>query len=185
MPAAQPPRPSPGFLAECRHHAHELRRRLRSPDLAVVRAAVQRVLGSPAFAGCSEGELVLRPEQVQLQQALAVVAHEVGFPSWQALRTACEATWLSPNAMYAPAMAQFLNRWFADYDEARAAQLSEGGYLLPYRNYFFLTTGEAIRELGLDPDDPDWAAIGHDWVRPRDERAHRRLVVQRKRALGA
>ena len=36
-----------------------------------------------------------------------------------------------------------------------------------------------MRELGLDPDDPDWARIGNDWVQPRDMAAHRRLVERR------
>ena len=32
--------------------------------------------------------------------------------------------------------------------------------------------------LGLDPDDPDWAAIGWDWARPRSPAARRRLYAR-------
>jgi hypothetical protein len=42
------------------------------------------------------------------------------------------------------------------------------GYLTPYRHHFFVTTAEGIRELRLDPVDPDWARIAWDWVRPND-----------------
>ena len=68
--------------------------------------------------------------------------------------------------MYVPRMDAFLNRWFTNYDEARASLEAQGGYLLPFKDHFFVSTADAIRELGLDPDDHDWAAIGWDWVRP-------------------
>lgn len=86
-------------------------------------------------------------------------------------------------SMYVPRMDAILNRWFTVYEEARAALELEGGYLLPYRNYFFVTSSEGIRELGLDPNDPDWARIGWDWVRPRDPEAWARLC--QKRALAS
>ena len=82
--------------------------------------------------------------------------------------------------MYVPRMAVFLNRWFADYAAARAARAAEGGYLLPYRHQFFVTGADAIRELGLDPDDPDWERIGWDWVEPLDRAAWERLRERRE-----
>jgi hypothetical protein len=51
--------------------------------------------------------------------------------------------------------------------------------LLPYRHQFFVTTSEAMRELGLEPDDSDWARIGWDWVRPKDAAAWERPNVKR------
>jgi hypothetical protein len=44
---------------------------------------------------------------------------------------------------------------------------------------------EGIRELGLDPDDPDWAAVGFDMVQPLDRAAHARLCAKRHTAIGA
>jgi hypothetical protein len=85
--------------------------------------------------------------------------------------------------MYVPRMCVILNRWFTTYESARASRDAEGGYLLPYRNQFFVTLAEGVRELGLDPDDPDWARIGWDWVRPADAPAWARLAA--KRALAA
>ena len=55
----------------------------------------------------------------------------------------------------------------------------EGGYLFPYKNQFFVTESEAVRELGLDPKDPDCEVIGWDWVQPLDEKAWERLLEKR------
>ena len=81
--------------------------------------------------------------------------------------------------MYVPRMDAILNRWFTTYEEARASLESEGGYLLPFRNQFFVTTSEGIRELGLDPEDADWARIRWDWVRPSEKAAWERLNEKR------
>ncbi len=85
--------------------------------------------------------------------------------------------------MYVPQMGAILSQWFAVYDEARAAREETGGYLLPYKNHYFVTTSEAIRELGLDPADPDWARIGWDWVCPIDTDAWQRLKAKRELRL--
>lgn len=74
----------------------------------------------------------------------------------------------------------FLSRWFASYDEARAARQESGGFLLPYRHHFFVAEAPAIRYLGLDPEDPDWERIGWDWVRPLDDEAFARLKEKRE-----
>jgi hypothetical protein len=177
------PAPSPELLQRCRRDAHLLRRRLRTGDAAAAQAAAGRLLVLDEFRDLTAAALLADPRRVRLQHALAAVARERGYGTWDALRSACEATLLSATAMYAPAMSAFLNRWFTDYDEARQVRLHEGGYLLPYRHYFFVTTRDAIAELGLDPDDPDWARIGFDWVQPRDAEAHARLRARRRRAL--
>lgn len=85
--------------------------------------------------------------------------------------------------MYVPRMDAVLSRWFTSYEAALSSLGSEGGYLLPYKGQFFVTSGEGIRELGLDPDDPDWARIGWDWVRPKDREAWERLRGKRERAM--
>jgi hypothetical protein len=84
--------------------------------------------------------------------------------------------------MWVPRMDAIVNRWFRTYEEARASLQSEGGYLLPYRGQYFVTLREGVRELGLDPDDPDWERIGWDWVRPGDGAAWERLVHRRELA---
>lgn len=85
--------------------------------------------------------------------------------------------------MYVSRMDAVLNSWFTNYEEARRSLETNGGYLLPFKNQFFVTQSEGIRELGLDPDDPDWQRIGWDWVRPKDEEAWVRLREKRLQAL--
>lgn len=83
---------------------------------------------------------------------------------------------------YAGNLDVFLNRWFSDYGEARGSLEAEGGFLLPYRRHFFVCQPEAVRALGLDPEDPDWNLIGRDAARPADAEAMRRLREKRERA---
>ena len=87
--------------------------------------------------------------------------------------------------MYVETMDGFLNQWFTRYEDARALRESQGGYLLPYKNQFFVTVAEAIVELGLDPNDPDWERIGWDWVRPTDSEAWELLRDKRRSVLAA
>jgi len=82
-------------------------------------------------------------------------------------------------AMYVPRMDAFLNHWYKTYDEAKTDLDRDGGFLFPYGSQFFVTTASAIRELGLDPDDPDWEEIGWDWVQPKNPGAKERLVEKR------
>ena len=82
--------------------------------------------------------------------------------------------------MYVPQMDAVLNRWFVNYEEARASLHEQGGYLLPYKRQFFITEEEGIRTLGLEPEDPDWAKIGWDWVQPKSSEAWERLKVKRE-----
>lgn len=49
------------------------------------------------------------------------------------------------------------------------------GYLLACRRQYLVVDGYFIESLGLDPNDPDWKAIGYDWVRPSDVAARSRL----------
>ena len=76
----------------------------------------------------------------------------------------------------------FLNRWFASYEGALRSLRSDGGYLLPYRHQFFICQAEAIRAMGLEPDDPDWERINWDGARPIDTEAYKRLHEKRAQA---
>ncbi len=82
--------------------------------------------------------------------------------------------------MYVSSMAVYLNRWFTCYEDARAARETDGGFLFPYQDQFFVAEPAAIRVLGLDPADPDWERIGFDWARPRDPEAFERLLLKRE-----
>jgi hypothetical protein len=84
---------------------------------------------------------------------------------------------------YQPNLDVFLNRWFADYDQARQALDEEGGFLLPYKQHFFVCTDQVISAIGLDPSDPDWEKIGHDCARPVDPEAFQRLYAKREEVI--
>src|SRR5688572_18051819 len=83
---------------------------------------------------------------------------------------------------YPPTLDVFLNSWFSSYEAARTALETEGGYLLPYRHQFFICQAEAVRAMGLDPEDHDWKRIGRDGARPADSEAFQRLAQKRKEA---
>ncbi len=101
---------------------------------------------------------------VKRKHALAVIAVEKGFKSWIDLKS---QTYLFVGG--------FLNKWFANYDEAKNNRESMGGYLLPYKNQFYICDADYITYIGLDPYDPDWKLIGWDWIKPKDRTAWLRL----------
>lgn len=166
-------------LPQCRARARRLLKLLRAGDPA----SAARFLRLQAFAALDAPTLLAQRDSVRLKHALTLVALELGHPSWVAAKAALAAAPAAADVMYVPQLAALLNRWFADYDEARASLQTHGGYLLPYRRQFFITESEGIRTLGLDPDDPDWTRIGFDWVRPADAGAHTRLRQRRQQAM--
>jgi len=124
-----------------------------------------------------DGHFVLVTETDRFPTRSVLIAAGIGAFSPRRLPQKCAEEW------YGRGMDVFLNRWFARYDEARDALTADGGYLLPFRHHFFLCTAEAIRTLGLDPDDPDWLRIRFDGARPADSDAWQRLRNQRLTAI--
>jgi hypothetical protein len=47
--------------------------------------------------------------------------------------------------------------------------------LLGYKRQYVVVDQYFIESLGLDPADPDWDALGFDWVRPKNVAARSRL----------
>jgi hypothetical protein len=178
----------PESLPACRAEARRLLRQLRSEDPRLARAAAERFVRLRSLAPGGVEGLLARRGDVRLKHALAVLAEERGYPSWSELRRACAAPARQiPDlpSFHTPRLDALLNRWFRDHAEARASLEAEGGYLLPFGEHFFITESEGIRELGLDPDDPDWAALGFDLARPRDAAAHARLCARRRATLAS
>lgn len=158
-------------LPRLRAAAQLLLKKLRGGD----RATAERLARLQSFAADGAAALLQQPARVRLKHALTLVAVERGFASWPALKRAREAT---GDEVYAPRVSLYLNLWFAEHAEARQVLAAQGGYLLPYRRYCYITSAEGVRELGLDPDDPDWARIGFDWLQPADREAHARLQAR-------
>lgn len=169
-------------LDALRAEATLLLKLLTGAEAARARHAAARLRKLPALGALGIDAVLARAAGFQHKHALQVVAVEHGQASWAALKAAIEAG----RAEAVPALDlepfigaggwAFLNRWFARVDEAEAWLAREGGYLLPYRRQCVLMEADAVAALGFDPADPDWAAMGWNWVRPLDVAARDRLA---------
>lgn len=149
-------------VSECKIQASILLKALYSDDPTIAKRAAKRFARFPDFAKLSFDEIIQM--EIKRKSALAVIAIEKGFRSWADLK--CQLPFI---------MGGFLNKWFVNYAEAKSHLTAEGGFLLPYKNQFFICEAGYIAQLGLDPHDQDWKSIGFDWVNPIDQAAWRRL----------
>ena len=104
----------------------------------------------------------------RLGDCLHQAARDAGFLHWEHARRVLGGLARPGEDMgsfwHAPRCSTILNQWFAGEAQARQARAASGGFLLPYRRQFMVVQGDFIREIGLDPKDPDWAAVGRDLV---------------------
>jgi hypothetical protein len=147
---------------ECKIQASLLLKSLRSSDKESSQKAAKRFQRLPEFGNFSFEEIL--QFDMKRKHALAVIAIGKGFPSWADLK--CQLPFIRGG---------FLNQWFAHYDEAKAYQKANGGFLLPFKNQFFMCDADYIINLGFAPEDPDWALIGYDWAHPTNKEAWQRL----------
>ncbi|WP_454785272.1 hypothetical protein [Legionella sp. WA2024007413] len=156
-------KPHPSFsVVECKIQASILLKSLRATDLLTAQNAAKRFQNLPEFRNCSLGEII--QADIQRKHALAVIAMGKGFNSWTDLK--CQLPFIRGG---------FLNLWFAQYTEAKAHQRTQGGFLLPFKNQFFICDADYIHNLGFNPEDEDWKLIGYDWVNPERKDAWKRL----------
>jgi hypothetical protein len=161
-------------------------------------AALARLTALPELRKADQEALRAAAAAMKRKHCLAVVAIEHGFTGWEHARRVLSGDSVEEadygKLLSGPQRSAFLNHWFATYDEARAVHLEllardEGArYLLPYQRQFFITERAYVESLGLDPDDPDWRAIGWDWARPKNRaargRLYARLLSQTRREAG-
>lgn len=172
------------LVERCRREARDLQHDLGGTDARASRVAAVRFAQLARFATLDLDAIVRAAPRVSRAMALDVIAAERGHADWRTFVAVLLPDLLAV-PMHTDRMSAFVNRWFTSYDEAADDHRRDGGYLLPYRRQFFVTVADAVRELGLDPDDPDWARIGRDWVRPLDVEAHVRLCRARRDAWRA
>jgi hypothetical protein len=158
-------------LVEAKTQAQILLKNLHgdNPDLAT--QAKLRIKDLP--------DLKLGPDSslVKLKHALSVIAFEHGFSSWVNLKNYFTLTGLT---QFTPG-GGFINQWFNNYKDAKNILKQGSAYLLPYtnkffigekgyvdKNQFFICEAGYIEFIGLDPNHPDWIAIGRNWVEPND-----------------
>ena len=149
-------------IEECKIQASILLKSLHSTDLAKANQTAKRFQRLPEFKELSLDEIL--KNNIKRKHALTVIAIENGFKSWVDLKS---QIYLFTGG--------FLNKWFVNYIDAKSHRESDGGYLLPYKNQFFICDSDYINHIGLDPKDPDWSLIGWDWVKPNDQIAWSRL----------
>ena len=147
---------------ECKVQASLLLKSLHSNDSLSSGKAAKRFQRLPEFANLSLEEII--QADIKRKHALAVIAIEKGFTSWTDLK--CQLPFIRGG---------FLNRWFANYAEAKSYQQLNGGFLLPFKNQFFICESDYINNLGFNAEDPDWTLIGYDWAKPGNKVAWQRL----------
>jgi hypothetical protein len=176
-------------VRELKIRAEILQTRLDAGDAA----ALARLRALPELRRAALPALAAMARDLRRKHCLALVARECGFSSWESARRVLEG---DPGEidlgglLYGrrPGDSGTLHAWFASYDEARAAfdaasALGTRAFLLAHRRQFFLAAAPFIAALGMNPDDPDWEAIGRDWARPADRAARGRLYQRRLAAL--
>lgn len=157
-------------LTLLKNRARDLHRKAAKGDVAVL----EQVARLPEFRAEPLGDLA---ERLQRKHCLAVVARSLGFSNWPALVHFLDGsqhgqfgTVLYPRGAWA-----YTNIWCAGYQEAKDIQAEGGGFLLGYKQHYFVAQGDFIDMLGLHSDDPDWQLAGRDWIRPSDLSARNRL----------
>jgi len=149
-------------VKECKIQASILLKSLHSNQLTQIMQAAKRFQQLPEFAEISL-ETIAHAE-IKHKNALAVIALEKGFASWADLK--CQLPFIRGG---------FLNQWFKNYDDAKSYLQSNGGFLFPFQNQFFVCNSDYLNNLGFNSEDSDWKLIKFDWVKPKDKEAWKRL----------
>lgn len=110
-------------------------------------------------------------KEIQLKDALQIIAKAKGFESWRELHANFEETDLFNPAHWS---AQW-KVWYNKVNEART-NLKKVEFLLPYHKQFFICDVHYIQALGISQDDVDLKAIGNDWTIPQNKNAWERVV---------
>ena len=124
---------------------------------------------------------------MRLRDALHEVAREVGFKDWEHARKVLGGLAGLGDDLgdfwHVPRTGILLHHWFSDYAQARVVlEQDHAGFLLPYRRQFFIVQAPFVEALGLDPNDPAWAAAGRDLAAAYGSAAWRALAWQRLQA---
>jgi hypothetical protein len=167
-------------LDEYKTRAAILLKHLRSDDKTKIEEAIQRFQILPFLAELSVQEL--SNSAIKLKHALTVLAVENGFDTWADFKRNVEYndkvtafrnrnyTSLCPKRCWG-----IMSNWEVRYEDALDTLEQRGGYLLPYKQQFFVCEEAYIETLGLDPHDIDWELIGWNWVKPANIEAWERL----------
>jgi hypothetical protein len=143
--------------------------------------ALRRLRTLAEFRRSSDEQLLESAARVRWRDCLTLIAAEFGFPNWpQAKNTLTgEGVITDFGDLLCPRKcAGHFNNWYAKYEEAAAVRETSRGYLLAFSRQYVVVDRYYIEELGLDPDDAGWVAMGYDWARPKSVAARTRLYNQ-------
>lgn len=146
-------------VEECKIQASILLKSLRKDHSETSAKRFRRL---PEFENLSISNITQK--ELKRKDALRVIAIEKGFNSWEQLK--CQLPFIRGG---------FLNKWFANYSDAKSYLQSNGGFLLPFKNQYFVCDEDYIANLGFEPNDPDWKLIDCDWEKPGNAGAWKRL----------
>ena len=142
--------------------------------------AVARLQSLSSFTTLSTDDINAL-NHLQLKHALNVIAGENGYKSWSELKhtlnTAAETSPLAEihEQFYPQGFTTYWNIWFAKYSQAKKV-LNEGkGFLLPYKNQYFIVEEHFVDSIGLPHTLPEWNEIGNDWIHPKNVKAWLKL----------
>ncbi|MEO8098916.1 MAG: hypothetical protein ABI811_14535 [Acidobacteriota bacterium] len=161
-------------IQEVKTRAEILHRHIQAGD----HRALGRLRSLPSFRKTSYEALAAALVSVRRSHCLEVIAREFGFPNWPAAKKTLAGRECAEEfgAILCPkSCGAHFNLWYKTYAEAAEMRASNNGYLLAYRRQYVVVDRYYIESLGLDPADPDWAAMGFDWARPADIAARCRL----------
>lgn len=147
-------------LDELKIKACLLLKNLKDTDPEKSRKAAQRFTQLSFLSGCRIEQVLSDSSLLKLKHALLVIALENGCNSWTSLRDKI----IKEDCLYYANGGSILNHWFGNYPEAKQFQALNGGYLLQYRQHYFICPEEFIEQLGLSSFKEEWEAIGYDWT---------------------
>lgn len=143
-------------------------------------AALARLRVLPELRKASVDAVKEFAQTIQRKHCFAVVSRELGFSGYAHAQRVLSGDQSETDfgTMLYPMHSGAFNHWYANYEEARDLRSEINGYLLAYKRHFFIVDSYFIESLGLDPADPDWDAMGRDWVKPRDLAARQRFYAK-------
>ena len=113
-------------------------------------------------------------KKIQLKEAFAILAKAAGFNSWNEMKELYSAT-----DHYCPKGSSARWKiWCRNYDEALEQLATVKGFLIPYRDQFFICDNDYLEFLGIDPADSDLHAVGNKFVEPANSQAFARITAR-------
>ena len=121
---------------ECKVQASVLLKSLHSHDRSTSQKAAMRFQRLPEFGKFSHEEIL--QADMKRKHALSNIALENDFTSWADLKYQLPFI-----------RGGFLNQWSANYAEAKSYQQENGGFILPFKNQFFICEADYVNNLGF------------------------------------